>query len=326
MSAPETKAVTPLAAETNAQAASWLRRRQLGQWSQADETALNDWLQQDVANRVAYWRLKAAWGRADRLAALRRDKTDISTESKIASHALKIAAGVAVLAISGVVGSFWFRNAPVPRDTVYATAVGERKTVALTDGSEIELNTNTAIRFQSEASVKTVTLLKGEAYFQIKHDPKRLFIIKAAGHRITDIGTKFRVRRDDARLEVALLEGEVRFNSSDARVKPVSMKPGDIVIATAHSAAVMEQRPRDLADALGWRRGMIVFKHTTLGEAAAEFNRYNARKVVIADAASARLTINGTFQTGDTTAFADAAHSVFGLHVNIRNGETVISR
>jgi transmembrane sensor len=71
---------------------------------------------------------------------------------------------------------------------------------------------------------------------------------------------------------------------------------------------------------------MIVFKHTTLAEAAAEFNRYNTKKVVIADGEAAKLTINGTFQTGDIAAFADAAHAVFGLHVISRGNSTVISR
>jgi transmembrane sensor len=322
MIAPDEK----FAAEKNTQAASRLRRKTLECWSEADEAALNAWLEDDIANRVAYWRLKAAWGRADRLAALRRDKTPAPTESKIPSRVLKIAAGVALIAISGAVGHFWLHNAQTPQDAVYATAVGESKTIALTDGSEIELNTDTAIGFHSAGTEKVVTLLKGEAYFQIKHDPNRLFVIKAGGHRITDIGTKFRVRRDAARLEVSLLEGEVRFDSADGRVKSLSMKPGDVVIATAHSAAVMRQPKREIADSLGWRSGMIVFRHTTLAEAASEFNRYNANKIVIGDKASARLTINGTFETNDIAAFADAAHAVFGLHVDTRNGETVISR
>lgn len=312
-------------AETNTQAASWLRKRDLGEWSEADETALNAWLDRDIAHRVSYWRLKAAWGRADRLAALRRDKTAAAATANNTARALKIAAGVAVIAISGVLGSLWLR-AQEPQSAVYATATGERKTIALTDGSEIELNTDTAIRFQAGPKSETVTLLNGEAYFQIKHDPKRLFVIKAAGHRITDIGTKFRVRRDNARLEVALLEGEVRFDSADGRVKPVSLKAGDVMIATAHSAVLMQPPKREITDALGWRNGMIIFRHATLADAAAEFNRYNTHKIVIADGDAARLTINGSFQTGDVSAFADAAHAVFGLHVNTRNGETVISR
>ncbi len=315
-----------VAAEKNAEAAQWLRRRTLEEWGEAEEAALNAWLEQDIANKVAYWRLKAAWGRADRLAALRRDKIVAPHLPKGPARAMKIAAVIALTAVTATAANFWLNSTDRTGGAVYSTALGERKTIALTDGSEIELNTDTAIRFASAPALKTVTLLKGEAYFQIRHDPKRLFVIEAAGHRITDIGTKFRVRKDNARLEVALLEGEVRFDSADGRVKPLSMKPGDVVIATAHSAAVMRQPRREIADSLGWRSGMIVFRHTTLAEAAAEFNRYNANKIVIADNASAKLTINGTFQTGDIAAFADAAHAVFGLHVNTRNGETVISR
>jgi transmembrane sensor len=312
-------------AETNAQAASWLRRRTLETLSAPDEAAYNAWLERDVANRVSYWRLKAAWNRADRLAALRREKPNMAAAANLPVRALKIAAAVAAIAIAGFAGNAWLR-AQAPKGALYATALGERKTIALTDGSEIELNTSTAIRFQAGPKRETVTLLKGEAYFQVKHDPKRLFVIEAAGHRITDIGTKVRVRRDKARLEVALLEGEVRFESADGRVKPVSLKAGDVMIATAHSAVLMQPPKREIADALGWRNGMIIFRHATLADAAAEFNRYNTRKIVIADAAAARLTINGSFQTGDVAAFADAAHAVFGLHVATRNGETVISR
>lgn len=318
MSPPETGS-----ADINAEAASWLRRRHLENWTAENESALQGWLDETMAHRIAYWRLKAAWERADRLAALRHEKAAAS-HSRTGVRLAKCAAAALVLAVAGI--GAWRSLAPhAPSPALYATGVGEHKTIRLTDGSQIELNTDTKIRFASESGKQTVTLLKGEAYFQIKHKPSRLFVIEANGHRITDIGTTFRVRRDEARLEVALLDGEIRFDSADARVKSVTMKPGDIIIATAHSAAVMQTPERDLKDQLGWRNGMIVFKHTTLREAAAEFNRYNTHKVVIADAAAAKLTINGTFQTGDVAAFTDAAHAVFGLRITTRNGQTVIS-
>lgn len=317
--------MTPSAAK-NLEAAQWLRRRMLESWTEADETALNAWLEQDIANKVAYWRLKAAWERADRLAALRREKKLGGRPAKGLVRAMKIAAAVVLIALSAAGANFWLESQNRPKDAVYATALGERKTIALTDGSEIELNTDTAIRFAASPTKNVVTLLKGEVYFQIRHNPDRLFVIEAAGHRITDIGTKFRVRKDDARLEVALIEGEVRFDSADDRVKPVNMKAGDVVIATAHSAAVMRPPRKEIADSLGWRNGMIVFRHTTLAEAAAEFNRYNANKLVIADPEAAKLTINGTFRTNDIAAFADAAHAVFGLRITAHNAETVIAR
>ncbi len=318
MSTPETGS-----ADINAEAASWLRRRHLENWTAENETALQSWLDQNMAHRIAYWRLKAAWERADRLAALRRENTTPS-HSSVGVRLAKFAAAALVLAVAGM-GAYRSLAPHSPSAALYATNVGEHKTIHLTDGSLIELNTDTKISFASAPGKQIVKLLKGEAYFQIKHEPSRLFVIEANGHRITDIGTTFRVRRDNARLEVALLDGEIRFDSADARVKPVTMKPGDIIIATAHSAAVMQTPQRAMTDQLGWRSGMIVFKHTTLREAAAEFNRYNAHKVVIADAAAAKLTINGTFQTGDVAAFTDAAHAVFGLRITTRNGQTVIS-
>ena len=71
---------------------------------------------------------------------------------------------------------------------------------------------------------------------------------------------------------------------------------------------------------------MLVFKHTTLADAAAEFNRYNREKLVIADPAAAKLTIDGTFPTNDVGAFTDAAQTIFGLQVKNHGDEIVISR
>jgi transmembrane sensor len=89
---------------------------------------------------------------------------------------------------------------------------------------------------------------------------------------------------------------------------------------------VTKTSPQRLQNDLGWRRGVLVFKHTSLAAAAAEFNRYNQQKLMVADAASARLTINGTFRTVDVDAFVDVAQDILRLHVERRGDETVISR
>ena len=71
---------------------------------------------------------------------------------------------------------------------------------------------------------------------------------------------------------------------------------------------------------------MLIFRHTALTDAAAEFNRYNRERIVIGDQAAARLTIDGTFPAKDVRGFAEVAQAVFGLRVERRDGETVISR
>ncbi|HTO40532.1 MAG TPA: FecR domain-containing protein, partial [Rhizomicrobium sp.] len=164
----------------------------------------------------------------------------------------------------------------------------------------------------------------GEAYFRIAHDSARPFVVMAKGRRVVDLGTEFLVKADDKRLEVALVAGRAQIDSpQDPSQEPAVLTPGDVAIATATAISVTPQSTKTLADAMAWRQGVLVFKFATLADAAAEFNRYNTRKIVIADSASAKLTIVGTFPSNDVTAFTDAAQAIFGL--KIRNSATTVT-
>ena len=109
-------------------------------------------------------------------------------------------------------------------------------------------------------------------------------------------------------------------------VKPAVLLPGDVVVATANSILETKKSVQDLSDKLGWRQGMLVFHHTTLADAAAEFNRYNREKIVIGDTAIARLTINGTFPSRNVGDFTHLTQEVFGLHVEKQGDIAVLSR
>jgi transmembrane sensor len=309
------------AASVNACAAAWLRRRQFWDWTEEEQAGLDAWLAESAAHRVAYWRLNAAWSRTDRLAALRRETDDAVGRSK--KRFGRVAAASLAIAIMIVMSAgFWFLR---PLEKTYTTALGGKQTIVFADGSKIELNTDTALRVNFRQ--RSVWLDRGEAYFQIKHDPRHPFVVMAGSGRVTDVGTRFFVRRDLSRLKVALVEGQAQFDSLNIPSEtPKSLLPGDVVIATPTSTTLLRESSKNLSSELGWRKGVLVFEHTTLLDAAAEFNRYNSEKVVVADDASAHLTINGTFRTNDVEAFADAAHGVFGLRVETRNGEAIISR
>jgi len=142
------------------------------------------------------------------------------------------------------------------------------------------------------------------------------------------LGTKFLVKEDEDRLEVSLVEGRARFESVDASIQARSalLVPGDVVIATATSISLTKQAPERSLSELAWRHGVLVFHHTTLADAADEFNRYNERKLIVGDSAAARLQIDGTFPTNDLNAFTDIAGDILHLRVEKRKDETVISR
>jgi transmembrane sensor len=295
-------------------------------WSEADQAELDAWLESSPANRIAYWRMEAAWKQAERLSALRKPQAGAGANKARRSYAKILAAVAATVAIVAV-GALSLPDSKPPPGKVYSTPVGGRLTLALKDGSRIELNTDTRLRIPS-GDARHAILEKGEAYFQIRHDAAHPFEVAAGGNRIIDLGTKFSVRAGSNRVEVALIEGSARVEPASPAegASAVILRPGDVAVATSDSLAVSRKPQAALSDKLAWRNDMLAFKYATLAEAAAEFNRYNDTKIVVADPRVAKLTIYGNFPTRDVAGFADAAQVSLKLHVENRNGEIVITR
>ena len=163
------------AAETEARAAEWLiRKRDAAGWREEDQQTLDAWLDEAPAHLMAYWRLESAWERADRLTALSTQSKSamlIRAGRRAAPMAMRVAAAVIVLGAIGVGANMLMPRAPAP--SIYKTAIGGREVLSLADGSKIELNTDTEVRIAGDAKGRKISLEKGEAFFQIKHDPSR---------------------------------------------------------------------------------------------------------------------------------------------------------
>jgi transmembrane sensor len=320
------------ALEIQAQAADLLvARRDKKCWTEDDEKTLQAWLATSMAHRVAFWRLESIWDRADRLNALRPLSSSMGnpaakpTRRGMTLLAIAVAAGIVAVAMTPFAGSVIGQRQP----KTYATAVGGRETIRLADGSSIELNTNTVIRTAISPGQRKVELLRGEAVFQIKHNNASPFVLLASGHRVVDLGTKFLVREDGARLKVVVLEGSARLESRrplKGEPKSAVLVPGDEAVATVRSLSVMHKSDRQLDAELGWQRGVLVFEHATLAEVAREYNRYNARKIVLGDTTAAARVITVTLPVNDVVGFARMARNFLGLHVDERQNRIVITQ
>jgi len=302
-------------------AADWIERRDFGQWSEEDRAEFERWLATSPAHRIAYLRLEAGWKRTELLGALRPFKGK-EKERKFASGPLlmKFAAALAFVAAMGAGAAHYI----APQPETYSTGIGGRETLRLSDGTLIDMNTDTRIRLSGARGERIVWLEKGEAYFQVHHDPAHPFVVMVGNRRVTDLGTEFLIREDPRRLEVALLEGRARFDGDAAR--SFTLTPGDVVVATPHSLAMTEKSQQALSDELGWRRGVLIFHHTTLAKAAEEFNRYNNSKIVLANAGVAGRTIGGAFTITDVHRFAVIVRDALGLKIQNRDGDIVISQ
>lgn len=308
------------------QAAEWLLRAASADWSPEDQAGLDAWLGASEFHRASYWRLEAAWHEAARLAALQPANRGTTVLKRLLGRGALKAAAAALFV--GVAAAAVYHEYSAPNVSTYATAVGGHRTLTLPDGTVIELNTDTVITIANDLSQRTVWLTRGEALFEVKHDARHPFTVIAGDHKVTDLGTKFVVRQSAHQVEVALIEGRAQFESigGQSPARSTELSPGEVAVASGNAMSVTAMAVKQVSDELAWRKGLLVFDGTTLADAAAEFNRYNTKKIVIRDPSLAQLRVNGTFPVHARHDFAEVARVVFGLHARDKGEEILISR
>ena len=309
------------AAELEAEAAAWLTRRMGEAWSEADQAELDAWFGRSTAHRVVYLRLEAALSRVDRLRAmpptigvLPRRPWRVSVWGAAAAAAVLLAVGL----------TSW----PAAQRNAYETEIGGRETIPLADGSRIELNTDSRVRVAYNAAERQVVLDRGEVYFDVRHDDDHPFVVVVGGQRIVDLGTKFSVRRIGDEISVIVTEGRVRIEQAGGAsrtIAAVNVEEGGVARVVRDEALVTHASAEVLNAALGWREGYLIFHETSLGEAAADFNRYNRTQLVIADSELASVPIGGRFRSGNLEGFVRLIEQGFGVSVERREAEIILT-
>ncbi|MGE5501128.1 MAG: FecR family protein [Ignavibacteriales bacterium] len=303
-------------------AADWVMAEDAGAMVPEREAARDAWLAEHPAHVAAYDAVRGAMGTVDAVAAdpriLALRASALSARGG-AGPVWRMAAGIvgAVVLLGGGTAAVVGDRSPSaatavlervkhPGEAVYRTAVGERSTVTLPDGSVATLNTDTVLRVAYRDSVRGVQLVRGQALFEVAHAKARPFEVYAGDRVITAIGTTFDVRLDGGKVKVALLEGKVRVQE---RAKPavaptpqLVMAPGELL--EARPAEPMKVRNEDLSLETSWRSGVLVFDETPLAQAVAELNRYSDRHLIVDDPGLGAFHVSGVFKTGDVDRFA----------------------
>lgn len=300
-------------------AALWLIRREEADWTSADQAALDTWLDASMAHKAAYWRLEHGWREADRIGALGivQDEAVVQVASRWSKwRPLAIAASLVAVLMTGV-DQLPMGSAPAVTPEHYSTAVGVRKIVPLVDGSRVELNTASAVRTAINDDRREVWLDQGEAYFEIAKRHGLPFRVHAGSRTVTVLGTKFSVRRDGDKVTVSVVEGRVRVDDAfqPNAVPAAIITAGDVAVARGPSTLLAGKSEERVVSSLGWRTGTLNFDNTTLADAAAEFNRYNAKKIRIGDVETGAIRIGGTFQASNVDAFVRLLHEAYGLTI-----------
>ena len=290
--------------------------------SAAERDQLACWLDASTAHRVAYLQMQEAWGRADRLTVARPPMREPRRRESLLP---RLAAIAAVLAIC-LGGAGWYYYAGQAAGQTYATGIGDHQTLRLADGTRIELNTDSRLQAQVTGRARTIRLERGEAYFEVVHDAAHPFVVLAGNRKITDIGTKFSVRLEGDQVRVLVREGKVKVETLDGRTAaPAVADAGSSVVVQGNGLLFTNRASRDVVRELSWRSGVLVFDHETLAAAAAEFNRYNRKKVVVLGEAR-DLHVGGRFRANNADAFASLIQAGMGVDVRDTGDEIIISK
>lgn len=338
-------------------AADWLARRGSEHWSEADQAELDAWLSESTAHRVAWLRLSAAWRQSDRLKALgagmppgqvpeRGNWTSSSPastpgmETVSDRHEPMVSTGdvrgsiwnrarfasVAAVVILTVSMTWLWRQYDAEETSHFYTGVGGIEEVSLADGTTATLGSGSELQVIFSRHLRQINLERGEAYFDVEHDAAREFEVRARGQRVVAIGTRFSVRHDADELRVVVTEGAVRLEPAEREAASPEVLTGGMIARVHNGGQVdLQELSVDRAEELlSWRDGFLVFRNTPLSEAVAEFNRYNSRKLVIADRAIAEVPIGGNFRWTNTDAFVRLLEQGFEVRAQQRGNEIIL--
>lgn len=250
----------------------------------------------------------------------------------------------------------WWRpaQADAPYAETAATEIGAARTIELPDGSTIQLNTDTAVDVLFTRTERRVRLARGEALFTIAKNRVRPFIVNAAGVDVRAVGTQFNLRLHAEALEVIVCEGQVRVDqeaggatllttAAPAEAQGGASPPASLRLARASAdilaagqrvlvpvvaaprlvavpSAPAPLAPVEIERSLAWQNGRLVFESAPLSAIVAEFNRYNRRPLVIADAELGTRRFGGTFVATDPDTFAELLRTSYDVVVEDRAG------
>lgn len=305
------------AEDIEAEAARWIWRRDRDGRTPELEAGLEAWLAEDVRRHGALLKAEAVWNLLD-LAREPGAQTVQRRPRAISRRTWLAGSGAAIAA--AMVGA----GVLVLREDRFSTRLGEVRRVPLTDGSTVAINTASEVDVAFRREQRTVRLRTGEAWFQVAHDVQRPFVVEAGAVRVRAVGTAFSVRRRVDGAEVLVTEGVVEVWAQGATGAPARLKAGQGAFVAEGAGPRPPAAPAAVDRKLEWRYGKIDLAGETLREAVADFNRYNDRKLVIADPRIADERFYGVFNTGGPDAFAAAVGASLGVEVEVRGDQIIV--
>ncbi|MEY4689391.1 MAG: hypothetical protein RIR76_3414 [Verrucomicrobiota bacterium] len=299
------------------EASRWAVRLDHGQPSEQDRAELQAWLEQDPGHEAAlarYRRLSAGLSTQVPVLADPEDVNRLRAAYAFRRRALLLGRAAALAAVVAllVTAAVWLRP------DVIRTGLGERRAVALADGSRLELNARTELEMAFGQRERRVRLTQGEAFFSVAPNAARPFLVETPSGIIRVTGTIFNVRcTASGATEVLVLKGHVQVSPAPTDGKPTLPTPvsaGELAVAGPAGLTRRQLTPELGQQVIGWRLGQVAFEAEPLAEALARFAPYSSRRITVEPDATG-LRVGGRYSLDDLDGFLVALEQALPVAV-----------
>jgi len=211
-----------------------------------------------------------------------------------------------------------------------ATRVGINREIVLPDGSQATLGGATALTISYTTERRTVSLNSGEAFFEVRSEPGRPFIVQTPSGRVAAVGTAFNVRIDDHALRVTVSHGSVEIvtgapaTNLAERNPPVWLRAGQQAVLRPNDIPVTSAIDPHVVTA--WTTGTLKFIDEPLASVVAAVNRYSPTRIEIRGADVGNLLYTGTVVSGRVEEWLAALPNAFPIEVVSQDSDRVILR
>ncbi|WP_017477046.1 FecR family protein [Pseudomonas sp. PAMC 26793] len=294
-------------------AAHWCMRLHASDCTTAERRAFEQWHDAHPLHAFEYAAMLEIWDVADHLPRSEPAPAVVRLQPRRRSSNYAIAAAICLVALPLAAFTGW-EAGWLPSSYKHYETENSLRQVTLDDGSQVELNLGTELVYSHYKDQRRVTLKKGEAFFNVSHDPQHPFIVHAGDGQVRVTGTQFNVWKYEDHVRVMLLQGSVLVSSDDAH-SGLRLSPGMQASYNRGDASPLAQPIAPGDTALAWRDGKLILDNLALADALPLINRYLSKPVMLADAGTGAIRIGGIYNINEVSNLVPSLPKVLPVYL-----------
>jgi transmembrane sensor len=247
-----------------------------------------------------------------------------------------IAASIVLIVVSGVSHNPDKLDITMPK-IAFNSPIGQNLTIVLSDGSDVTLAGNSSILVDISQHARRITLQKGGAYFDVSHDPSRVFSVTAEQLQVRVRGTAFEVKRSTDKaikisvqrglVEVADLPEQVATDDQSATDEPVLQLRANEQVRTDNNGTFTTKVTKFNSETeFAWLKGRLIYDDIPLKTVVIDINRYAKKPVVILDESINNLAITASFTFDQIDQMLAGLASAYPIILTEENDRKVLTK